>query len=112
MNKDIKVVTTATGIAADEARYNYTMECLPLLVSLVNGFFQTNTLVVEFTTNVNVGSTGMHGITGNQTTFYQGVGILTDNFTILHRYKNEMNIKVKKSTWNIPCKYQARIHRN
>ena len=39
MNKDIKVVTTATGIAADEARDNYTMECLPLLVSFVDGFF-------------------------------------------------------------------------
>ena len=86
VDEDVKVVATATGIAADEARDEMDgFECVPLLVSLVDGFFQANALVVEFTTNVDVGGAGVHGVTGNQTTFHQGVGILTDNFTILHR---------------------------
>ena len=83
VNKHIEVVTTSTGVTAEEANHHRREKKLPLLVRLVNGLFQTNALVVELTTNVNIGSTRMHGVTGNQTTLHQCVGVLTNNFSIL-----------------------------
>ena len=59
------------------------MEYPPLLISFVNSLFQTNRFVVKLSTNVNVSSTSVHGVSSNQTTFDESVGVLTDNLTIL-----------------------------
>ena len=83
VDENIKVVTRAASIATNQTTHETNSALLPLLIGFVDGFFQTNTLVVEFTTDVNVGSTGVHGITSDQTTLHQSVGILTDDFTIL-----------------------------
>ena len=73
VNVDVEVVSGTTGVLSDETS----------LVGLLNGTLENGGLVVEFTTDVNVGGSAVHGTTSDQTSLEQLVGVLAHNFTVL-----------------------------
>ncbi len=75
MHEDIEIVAGAACILADEAS----------LVGLVDGHLHIGRLVVELTTNVNVGSAGAHGTSRDQTALDELVRIVTHDLAILAR---------------------------
>mmetsp|Transcript_4070 Transcript_4070/g.8194 ORF Transcript_4070/g.8194 Transcript_4070/m.8194 type:complete len:343 (+) Transcript_4070:92-1120(+) len=57
---NIKIISGSAGVLSNQTR----------AVGFVNGFIHDNRLIKIFSTNVNVGSTSTHGITGQQTSFH------------------------------------------
>lgn len=70
---NIKVVTRPAGILANQAS----------LVGLVDRVLENGSLVVEFTTDVDVGGRGVHGAARNEAALDELVRVLAHNLTIL-----------------------------
>ena len=69
---NLEIPTGFTGVFADQHR----------LTSFVNSDLKALGFVMKFPADVNIGSVGTHGETGDQCPFQQFMGIVTDNFTV------------------------------
>ena len=92
MKENIKVITWTTSIFADQSSF----VCLNLFLflwqtkelSIMSIYFLNSRLniwafIVEFSTDVNVGSSSTHGMTSDEATLDQFMWIMTHDFTIL-----------------------------
>ncbi len=72
MQIHLEIVSTATSVLPDQS----------LLVSLVDCLLNVSSLLVELSSDVDVGGGSVHGSTGNETSFDQFMGISSHDFSI------------------------------
>jgi len=72
VKEDIKIVSTAACIFANEAR----------LICFLNGSLQNSGFVVELSTNIDVCRGTVHGSSGDEAPFYELVGIFAHYLSI------------------------------
>lgn len=73
VNVHIEVVARSARVLADKAG----------LVGLVDGLLEDNRLLVELTTDVDVGSSGVHGPANHETALNELVGVLAHDLSVL-----------------------------
>ena len=73
VHDDVKVVSRSASVLANQTS----------LVGLVDGDLHVGRLVVEFTTNVDVGSTSAHGTASDQAAFDELVRVVTHDLSVL-----------------------------
>lgn len=73
MDVDIEVVSRAAGVLADQAG----------LVCLLDSALEYSSLVVELSSDVDVGGGSVHGTASNETALNELVGVLAHNLAVL-----------------------------
>ena len=73
MDINVKIVSGTAGVFPNETG----------LVRFVDGLLKVRGFLEEFTTDIDVGSTRIHGASGDEATLYQLVGVAAEDFTVL-----------------------------